>query len=89
MMNSSGQSKEYDRSRITVLEPQSGSKHTHTLIFMHGLGDNGENYKPLFGKGGPLNVPGLKVLLPTAPESPVTCNGGVKMTSWFDIKEIL
>ena len=27
-----------------------------------------------------------KVILPTAPVKPVSCNNGMKMTSWYDVK---
>ena len=59
--------------------------HTHTLIFLHGLGDSAEGFEDVFSPGGPLNLQNIKVLLPTAPKSAVTCNGGYKMNSWFDI----
>ena len=29
-----------------------------------------------------------KVILPTAPERPVTCNGDHEMHSWFDFKSL-
>ena len=30
----------------------------------------------------------VKFILPYAPNSPVTCNGGMKMPSWMDLIEI-
>ena len=34
-----------------------------------------------------LTVPrSCKVILPTAPVKPVSCNDGYKMTSWYDVK---
>lgn len=32
--------------------------------------------------------PTCKVVLPTAPIRAVTCNGGARMTSWYDIKRL-
>ena len=61
------------------------SKHTHTLIFLHGLGDSAEGFRSVFEEGGPLNFPNLKVVLPTAPKQGVTMNNGYMMTSQFDI----
>ena len=56
------------------------------MIFMHGLGDSAEGFRPVFGAGGPLSgLKGVKVVLPTAPIRKVTLNGGIEMTSWFDI----
>ena len=64
---------------------QPKSEHTHTLIFLHGLGDSAEGFEPVFEEGGPLNFPNLKVVLPTAPKKPVSMNNGYAMNSWFDI----
>ena len=30
--------------------------HTHTLIFLHGLGDSAEGFEDVFSPGGPLNL---------------------------------
>ena len=87
-MDSGSKFKNYDRSKICVIEPAKG-KHTHTLIFLHGLGDSGASYVSLFDRGGILHSPNMKVLLPTAPQMAVTCNNGAQMNSWFDIKVIL
>merc|ERR1712029_1121699 len=57
-------------------------KHTATLVFLHGLGDTG------FGWAGALNTirpDFLKVICPTAPNLPVTINGGMEMPAWYDI----
>ncbi len=66
-----------------IIQPK--SEHTHTLIFLHGLGDSAEGFKSVFEEGGPLNFPNLKVVLPTAPKKPVSMNNGYTMNSWFDI----
>ena len=41
--------------------------HTHTVIFLHHLGGTGNDVKWLFENEGPLQFPGLKAVLPTAP----------------------
>ncbi len=75
------------RNSLLCIEPE--SEHTHTLIFLHGLGDQGKSFVPIFDKGGLLNFPNLKVVLPTAPKQSVTCNDGLNMNSWFDILKSL
>ena len=60
-------------------------KHTHTMIFLHGLGDSAEGFSDMFEKGGPLHFANMRVVLPTAPRKPVSCNDGYVMNSWFDI----
>ena len=66
-----------------TIEPT--EEHTHTLIFLHGLGDKGKSFEFYFGNDGCLAFPNLKVLLPTARSNPVSCNNGMCMYSWFDI----
>ncbi|KAH9062742.1 Phospholipase/carboxylesterase/thioesterase [Lactarius vividus] len=64
------------------------SKHTATVIFLHGLGDTG------YGWSQPVSAifrkdPGLshiKWVLPHAPSVPVTANSGLTMPAWFDIR---
>jgi len=58
------------------------SPHVASLVFLHGLGDTG------FGWAGALNQikpEFLKVICPTAPNLPVTINGGAAMPAWYDI----
>nr|GLL28736.1 probable carboxylesterase Os04g0669500 [Ipomoea trifida]GMD08936.1 probable carboxylesterase SOBER1-like [Ipomoea batatas]GMD10147.1 probable carboxylesterase SOBER1-like [Ipomoea batatas]GMD11356.1 probable carboxylesterase SOBER1-like [Ipomoea batatas] len=58
------------------------------IMWLHGLGDSGpanEHIKNLF------NAPEFKTTkwsFPSAPNTPVTCNNGAVMPSWFDIQEI-
>jgi predicted esterase len=73
----------YKKQYFDIIEPE--GEHTHTLIFLHGLGDKGKSFKFYFGYDGCLAFPNLKVLLPTADSKPVSCNDGRYMNSWFDI----
>ncbi|KAJ7223956.1 Phospholipase/carboxylesterase/thioesterase [Mycena rebaudengoi] len=60
------------------------SKHTATVIFVHGLGDTGNGWKPvadMFQR----DLPHVKWVLPHSPSMSVTANGGMVMPSWFDI----
>lgn len=34
-------------------------------------------------------LPGVKWILPNAPNNPVTINGGMKMPSWYDITSLV
>ncbi|GAA5972964.1 hypothetical protein JCM11641_000341 [Rhodosporidiobolus odoratus] len=62
-------------------------KHTATIIFSHGLGDTAQGWYPVAQQLS-RKFKHIKWILPTAPIQPVTCNGGYKMTSWFDIQEL-
>lgn len=66
-----------------TIEPE--DEHTHTLIFLHGLGDKGQTFLHYFGHDGSCYFSNLKVLLPTASRNKSTCNNGNFMNSWFDI----
>ncbi|VEN59558.1 unnamed protein product [Callosobruchus maculatus] len=61
------------------------SKHTATLIFLHGLGDTGQGWASAMAA---LRPPHVKVICPTANTMPVTLNGGYRMPSWFDLKTL-
>ena len=67
---------------------ETDSQHQATVIWLHGLGDSGHGFAPIVPA---LNLPkslGIKFIFPHAPIQPVTINGGMKMRSWYDIKNI-
>ncbi|PBL02914.1 Phospholipase/carboxylesterase [Armillaria gallica] len=60
--------------------------HTATVIFVHGLGDTGNGWKPvadMFRVEPALKH--IKWVLPHSPIMSVTANMGMEMPSWFDI----
>lgn len=65
-----------------VIEPK--SKHTSSVIFLHGLGDTGYGWEPV-GKMFAADLPNTKFIFPTAPTRPITVNMGMMMTGWHDI----
>ena len=72
------------KERMVVLHPS--QEHKYSLIWLHGLGDSCHGFSDIF-MDQRFNVvpPNCKVILPTAPERAVTCNGGMVMNSWYDI----
>ncbi|GAB5368704.1 hypothetical protein AAMO2058_001342600 [Amorphochlora amoebiformis] len=58
--------------------------HTATIIWFHGLGDTAEGWL-----AGALEMCAgqdfVKVILPTAPNRPITLNGGFQMPGWADV----
>jgi predicted esterase len=69
-----------------VLHPRI-EPHKYSLIFLHGLGDSAYGFADVFLDESIALVPNnCKVLLLNAPERAVTMNGGMVMTSWYDIK---
>jgi len=54
------------------------------VVIMHGLGDTANGFADVAQMFSP-KLPTTRFVLPTAPENPVTLNGGMVMTSWYDI----
>ena len=66
-----------------TLEPNSPA--TACVIWMHGLGADGNDFVPIVPE---LNLPtghGVRFVFPNAPTMPVTINGGYVMRAWYDI----
>ena len=57
------------------------SNHSATVIFLHGLGDTGQQWSLSLGK---LGLDHVKFLCPTAPAQPVTLNGGFQVHMNYD-----
>jgi predicted esterase len=72
------------KTRYIYLDPHDGVNHEFTLIFLHGLGDSATGFYDVFAEEGVV-PPTCRVVLPTAPKKPVSCNNGYVMNSWFDI----
>ncbi|XP_025406077.1 acyl-protein thioesterase 1-like [Sipha flava] len=60
-------------------------KHTGTVIFLHGLGENGENWKQTLGK---MVKPNIKVICLNASKIPLTLNKGFPTAAWFDLASL-
>ncbi len=59
-----------------------------TVIWLHGLGADGNDFVPVIPE---LRLPeelGVRFLFPHAPIRPVTINGGTRMRAWYDIKSV-
>lgn len=67
------------------IEIETTEKPTATVIWLHGLGADGNDFVPIVPQ---LNLPndlGIRFIFPNAPHQPVSCNGGYVMRSWYDI----
>jgi phospholipase/carboxylesterase len=60
-----------------------GSNPKHSIIWLHGLGADGEDFVPI-AEEMELPVP-VRYIFPHAPMRPVTINGGYVMRAWYDI----
>ncbi|XP_006305405.2 acyl-protein thioesterase 2 [Capsella rubella] len=83
MASGSRNARGYEFGRTYVVRPK--GKHQATLVWLHGLGDNGSSSSQLMES---LRLPNIKWICPTAPSRPVTSLGGFTCTAWFDVGEI-
>src|SRR5687768_13465773 len=56
-----------------------------SVLLLHGLGANADDLAPLVPY---LALPGVRFVLPNAPERAVTINGGYWMPAWYDIERL-
>ena len=56
-----------------------------TVIWLHGLGADGNDFVPIAQQLVRDGWPPLRFVFPHAPVRPVTFNGGVPMRAWYDI----
>jgi phospholipase/carboxylesterase len=74
-----------DSLHLDLLEGQTGPDPRATIIVLHGLGADGNDFVPFaqelrLGPVGPV-----RFIFPHAPTRPVTLNGGYVMRAWYDI----
>jgi phospholipase/carboxylesterase len=73
-----------EREDAVVLEP--AAHPTGLVVWLHGLGADGYDFVP-FARALALAERGLRVVLPHAPQRPVTINGGYVMRAWYDVRD--
>lgn len=67
-----------------ILEPK-GVKCESAIFWLHGRGGSGEASFPLF-KQREVFPAHTRIILPTAPEIPITIKDGAPAAAWFDMK---
>ncbi|MDP3858753.1 MAG: carboxylesterase [Stagnimonas sp.] len=72
------------RNEDAVILPAPGN-HTATVIWLHGLGADGNDFVPIVPELGLPRQHGIKFVFPHAPVQPVTINNGMPMRAWYDI----
>lgn len=75
-------------SLLPAIETETGENPDSSIIWLHGLGADGNDFAPVVpALGLPLEV-SPRFIFPHAPQIPVTVNGGVVMPAWYDILEM-
>jgi phospholipase/carboxylesterase len=70
---------------LDIIEAESGDNPVATLIILHGLGADGNDFVPVAQELDLEAVGPMRFVFPHAPVMPVTINGGHRMRAWYDI----
>lgn len=70
---------------LQTIEIDSAPDPAAAVIWLHGLGADGNDFVPVARELDLSGCPPIRFLFPTAPAMPVTINGGHVMRAWYDI----
>lgn len=70
---------------LDVIERETAPNPTATIIVLHGLGADGNDFVPVASQLDLKAVGPVRFVFPHAPTRPVTVNGGYVMRAWYDI----
>ena len=68
------------------IEIESAPQPTAAVIWLHGLGADGNDFANLVPELDLSGCPPIRFVFPHAPTLPVTINGGYVMPAWYDIR---
>ena len=71
---------------LPAIERETRPSPTWSIIWLHGLGADGNDFAPIVPELVDAAWPGIRFVFPHAPMRPVTVNGGMPMRAWYDIK---
>jgi len=70
---------------LDIIESETGANPGATLIILHGLGADGNDFVPIAQELDLSSVGPVRFVFPHAPVIPVTINNGYRMRAWYDI----
>jgi phospholipase/carboxylesterase len=70
---------------LSCIEIETAPNPTAAVIWLHGLGADGNDFVPIIPELQLADCPGIRFIFPSAPSMPVTVNGGYVMPAWYDI----
>ena len=73
------------RMALETIELNSGESPQASVIILHGLGADGNDFVPLVDQLDLSVIGAVRFIFPHAPERPVTINGGMEMRAWYDV----
>ena len=71
---------------LEAIEIETGPKPAASVIWMHGLGADGNDFVPVVHELDLSGAPDIRFVFPHAPMQPVTINNGYVMRAWYDVK---
>ncbi len=70
---------------LESIEIETGKNPAATVIWMHGLGADGNDFVPIVNELELDGTPAIRFVFPHAPMRPVTINNGYVMRAWYDV----
>lgn len=70
---------------LPCLEIETGAAPDAAVIWLHGLGADGNDFAPIVPELGLPAAASIRFVFPHAPQMPVTINMGMRMPAWYDI----
>lgn len=71
---------------LPTVETETRPSPTWSVIWLHGLGADGNDFAPIVPELVDASWPGVRFVFPHAPVRPVTVNNNAPMRAWYDIK---
>lgn len=70
---------------LETIELETSPNPTAAVIWMHGLGADGNDFVPIVNELDLSGAPSIRFIFPHAPAIPVTINNGYVMRAWYDV----
>jgi len=70
---------------LETVEIETAPRPAAAVIWMHGLGADGNDFAPLVPELAHSGIPAVRFVFPHAPMQPVTINNGYVMRAWYDV----
>ena len=72
---------------LDTIEHETGPAPAWTVLWLHGLGADGNDFVPLLPELVRRDWPAIRFVFPHAPVRAVTINNGARMRAWYDIRD--
>lgn len=72
---------------LPAVEIETGPAPDASVIWLHGLGDDGHGWSDVVDALGLKSTLAVRFIFPHAPVMPVTLNNGYPMRAWYDLRE--